>query len=158
MGRNERYKTHDTRREAYEEQGHKIIEQALKKYYPNKTFNIKYTTDNWCRTDLLINGKRVEYKCRWWKTQEQVDRYTKEGFVLNKKKLPYNDVFFYYIQLTKQLYMISTKNIIKGIEEGKITSKQVTTTKYQFDDTLGEIETIDNYLIPIECFEKVFQL
>ena len=148
---------HNPLRREYEKQGHDIIQEALKKYYPKRNFVIDISTDDWDRTDLKINGKKIEYKCRWWKTQEEVDKYKQRGFVLSTNKLPCNDVFFYYIQYTKELYMISKQTIEKYINEGVITTTTLFTDYFQFSKEYGK-RYVENYVIPLHCFEKCFQL
>lgn len=144
-------------RRVYEQQGHEVIEAVLKKYYPERSFDIQYTTDDWNKTDLFINGKRIEYKARWWKTQEEVDKYKKEGFLLQADKIENNDVFFYYIQFTKELYMISTVHLIEKINEGKIKTTNTTCNKFQFVPEAGK-QQVFNYIVPVDCFDKVFYL
>lgn len=151
-----RQKQNKYRRE-YEKKGHVVIEEALKKYYPQRIFNITYTPGDWDVTDIIINGKRVEYKARWWKTQEEVDRFKNNGFLLQADKLLNNDVFFYYIEYTKELYMISTKNLNKLINDGKIKITTTTVNKYQFVPEAGKQQVV-NYIVPVELFDKCFQL
>lgn len=152
MNKKQLIKKHCEERSIYEEQARTIIDKWVTTYYPTKKPTITFTTEEWNHTDFYFNGKSPsELKIRWIQDMTQYNKYKEQGFVLSTKKLDYNDYFFYYIPLTKEMMYITKTQILNGLDNGYITTTTKNVNKYQFATELGKKQE-ELLLIPYDCF------